>query len=166
MANQSCPRLGCILEGRRCHVFIEPKKVHKGEPNLPPDQTWASLPSDHGVRCTNKTSAPELVHPLFEIKPSSRHGLGMFARVTILPGTEILREEPYFPFEADLGKQIILEACFTFLSKDEQLRLMNLSSLCSCGKEPCVESPLKRIWNSSSCRLLLEYDKAPLVFHP
>lgn len=82
----------------------------------------------------------------------------MFARVIILPGTEILREEPLLPFGGDGGLQILLEAAFTTLSEFEQTRLMLLGTLCNCGEEPCEELPLKLVWNANACRVLREED--------
>ena len=97
------------------------------------------------LRLVNSVIPPGQV---FEIKPSSQHGLGMFAAQDIKSGTEILREAPMWTVENE--DTLCLEAAFALLSDEKKQLFLALHDHCSCQNKPCLESEVLRRFVTNS----------------
>jgi hypothetical protein len=89
---------------------------------------------------------------LYEIKPASGKGLGMFAIKKIKQGTEIIREEAIFKGSRSWFSK---HAMFNLVSDEKKSRFVALHSQCNCGKEKCEETDFQKIWDANSFEIIL-----------
>lgn len=84
---------------------------------------------------------------LFEVKPSSKKGLGVFALQSIEAGGEIFREAALIHVTREW---LAIEACYNCLSPEKKAQFMSLKSHCHCGEVPCRETAVMKIFDTNS----------------
>ncbi|KAH8684517.1 hypothetical protein BGZ60DRAFT_548191 [Tricladium varicosporioides] len=82
-----------------------------------------------------------------EVKPSSTHGIGVFARQAIPQGTYVLRETPLLAIASKHA--LSREAEFTLLNNSDKEIFLSLFGSCRCEYDPCVCSPVMKVsWSN------------------
>jgi hypothetical protein len=82
-----------------------------------------------------------------EIKAIPGKGLGVFATKNIKAGTKFFKETPLI---ASVGEWLPVEAsCASLDSTIAKKYLWPLMSSCHCGRNPCKETPIMRIWDTN-----------------